>query len=194
MTLEEFEQLPDAAGIQELLDGRLVAMPPPKRRHSEIHKFVARLLSSHVHESRIWAETGFLIGAHCLQPDVAVIAPNQQTERGWYAGAPLIAIEVASRGNTKEELLRNTRTTDSLRRYGTACFSIVWGRAFAACALAWKTERYLEHGAREVWVMDDVTHSVAVHQRGVAVRSYDRSFVSAALGVPISVGDLFGLG
>jgi len=32
-------------------------------------------------------------------------------------------------------LLRNTRTTDSLRRYGTACFSIVWRRAFAACAL-----------------------------------------------------------
>jgi len=30
--------------------------------------------------------------------------------------------------------LRNTRTTDSLRRYGTACFSIVWTRAFAACA------------------------------------------------------------
>jgi hypothetical protein len=34
LTLEEFDQLPEKDGIQELLDGEVVQMAPPKRRHS----------------------------------------------------------------------------------------------------------------------------------------------------------------
>ena len=104
MTLEEFERLPDTDGIQELLDGEVVAMPPPKRRHSRIVQNVEAILLRYLDRSRVWTETGFLIGRQCPQPDVAVIHPDQGEERGWFAGAPMIAVEVASRGNTPDEL------------------------------------------------------------------------------------------
>ncbi len=104
ITIEEFELLPEVDGIQELLDGEVVEMPPPKHRHSVLVKRIVKILNRHIDESRTWSETGFLIGRHCPQPDIAVIHVDQEMERGWYSGAPLIAIEVASRGNTPEEL------------------------------------------------------------------------------------------
>jgi Uma2 family endonuclease len=103
-SVEMFEQLPDTDGVQELLDGTVVRVPPPKKRHSEVVRNVVRLLRKHISEELIWSETGFLIGRHCPQPDVAVIHLGQGSERGWFSGAPRIAIEVASRGNTAEDL------------------------------------------------------------------------------------------
>lgn len=104
ISVEEFEHLPEFDGIQELLDGEVVEMPPPKQRHSQIVRAIETILLRHLDRSRVWLETGFLIGEHCPQPDLAVIHPGQGLERGWYAGAPLIAVEVASRGNTPDEL------------------------------------------------------------------------------------------
>ena len=104
ITIEEFEQLPGSDEIEELLDGEGVAMPPPKQRHSALVKRTVKILSRYIDEPRIWAETGFLISTHCPKPDVAVIHADKAVERGWYSGAPLIAIEVASRGNTPDEL------------------------------------------------------------------------------------------
>jgi Uma2 family endonuclease len=104
ITIEQFELLPEIDGIQELLDGEVVEMPPPKQRHSALVKRIVKILSRHIDESRTWIETGFLIGPHCPQPDVAIIHVDQEMERGWYSGSPLIAIEVASRGNSPNEL------------------------------------------------------------------------------------------
>lgn len=104
VTIEDFEQVPDKDGIQELLDGVIVESPPPKQGHSWIVKRIARILERHIDADRIWTESGFLIGPHCPQPDIAVIHPEQPLSRGWFAGAPLIAVEVASRGNTPDEL------------------------------------------------------------------------------------------
>lgn len=104
ITLEEFERLPDKDGIQELLDGEVVEMPPPKRRHSRIVQNVETILLRRLDRSRVWTETGFLIGRQCPQPDVAVIHVDQGEERGWFAKSPMIAVEVASRGNTPDEL------------------------------------------------------------------------------------------
>ena len=104
LTLDQFERLPDTDGIQELLDGELIEMPPPKRRHSELCKNLEGLLRRVLDSSRIWLETGFSIAGHCPQPDVAVIFPDHGMDRGWFAEAPMVAIEVASRGNTPEQL------------------------------------------------------------------------------------------
>jgi Uma2 family endonuclease len=104
LTLEEFDQLPEKDGIQELLDGEVVQMAPPKRRHSQIVQYVEAIFLKHLNRSRVWVETGFAIGRHCPQPDVAVTHLDQGTTLGWFANAPLIAVEVASRGNTPDEL------------------------------------------------------------------------------------------
>lgn len=79
-------------------------MPPPKRRHSQVVRNVETILLRRLHRSRVWTETGFAIGRQCPQPDLAVIHPDQDERLGWFANAPLVAIEVASRGNTPDEL------------------------------------------------------------------------------------------
>jgi Uma2 family endonuclease len=45
-------------------------------------------------------------------PDVCVTWPDQPVFEGWFHGAPMIAIEVASRGNTPDEL--QEKVTDYL--------------------------------------------------------------------------------
>ena len=104
VTIDEFERMPDVDGIQELLDGEVVRVPPPKLRHSQILRQIAEILQAHVEKNRIWPETGFLIKRSCVQPDISVTHADQGQERGWFAKAPLVAIEVASRGNTPDEL------------------------------------------------------------------------------------------
>ncbi len=104
MTLDDLELLPDIDGIQELLDGELVQMPPPKDRPSQICSKILEKFYSFLTASRIRCEAGFVIQSHFVQPDVSVSFPNQPTERGWLAGAPMVAIEVASRGNTPNQL------------------------------------------------------------------------------------------
>ncbi len=106
MTIDDFELLPHIDGFQELFDGVIVEMPPPKLRHTVICRAIETILLRRLVKSHVWVETGFLIGPHCVQPDVAAIHPGQARERGWFSGAPLVAIEVASRGNSPEELER----------------------------------------------------------------------------------------
>lgn len=44
LTFEEFEKLPDAPGKRELLDGELIELPPPKRRHTLTQHRIAEAL------------------------------------------------------------------------------------------------------------------------------------------------------
>ena len=65
LTFEEFEQLPDAPGKRELLDGELIEMPPPKKRHSKIQHRIDRHLSRYVLErglGEVYIEAGFKLG------------------------------------------------------------------------------------------------------------------------------------
>lgn len=104
ITIEEFENYPEFDGIQELLDGVVVEMPPTKLRHNDIVQAIEAILLRHFPRKRVRVEAGFLIRRNCPQPDLAVTHPDQGTERGWLVGAPLVAIEVASKGNTPDEL------------------------------------------------------------------------------------------
>ena len=80
VSLAEFEALPEKDGIQELLDGEVIEMPPPKLGHSRIIKAFERVLLRNIHESRVWVETGFLIGTNCPQPDVAISHADQRED------------------------------------------------------------------------------------------------------------------
>jgi Uma2 family endonuclease len=104
LTMAEFLDLPDAPGTQELLHGELLSLPPAKWIHGEIAKRVFELLRSVLDSPRVWFETGYRLGDHMLQPDVSVSWPEQRIENGWFQAAPMIAVEVASRGNDPDEL------------------------------------------------------------------------------------------
>lgn len=104
---EEFLALPDDAGKQELLDGELIELPPAKHSHSELARRMAMLLATVLDWSRVWIEAGYRLGrGRWLTPDVSVAWPDQRVENDWKQGAPMIAIEIVSRGNTGAELER----------------------------------------------------------------------------------------
>jgi len=106
---EEFLNLPDTPGKHELLDGELIDLPPAKLYHSGIAKKLMHLLATVLDDSRIWIEVAYwLREGRWLIPDVSVSWPDQHTERDWYKGSPMLAIEIASRGNTAEELESKT--------------------------------------------------------------------------------------
>lgn len=106
LTFEEFERLPEYMGKQELLEGELIELPPPKTRHMAIAKRFQKLLETVLDESRVWFETGYQLGNSWLIPDISASWPGQQLVNDYYQGGPMIAIEVESPGNTAEELDR----------------------------------------------------------------------------------------
>ena len=78
MTFAEFEQLPDMPGKQELINGRLVAMPPPETEHSVVSKRVFRIFLNSLPEERVWHDhTGYRVAGGWLEPDASVSWPDQ---------------------------------------------------------------------------------------------------------------------
>jgi len=110
VTFAEFEQLPDIAGKRELLDGEAIDLPPPKRVHMEIAHAIQDLLRSIFPRPRVWVESGYRMGEAWLVPDVSVSSPSERVVNGYPQGAPMLSIEVASGGNTAEQLDRKVAT------------------------------------------------------------------------------------
>ena len=132
---EEFLQLPDEPGKQELIEGELIQLPPAKHSHDELGKRIAELLETIVAGSSVWVVSGYRLSSRSwLQPDVGVSWPEQVIENDYRQGAPMLAIEIASRGNTPEELER-------------------------------KRVLYLAHGAAEVWIIYPKTHTMLVSRQ-----------------------------
>ena len=105
LTAEEFLNLPETPGKQELLDGELISLPPARHGHNEIARAFQELLLTVLDKSRVWFFEGYQLKRGWLIPDVSVSWPGQPVS-GWFQGAPMIAIEIVSRGNTAEEIDR----------------------------------------------------------------------------------------
>src|SRR5207302_8501928 len=109
LTMEEFLALPElAAGKRELLRGELIDLPPAKFRHDEIsHRLFERLkclVSPTGVGGRTYIEIGYQLSPrHWLQPDVSITHPGQRVAE-YLQGAPLLAVEIVSPGNTAEQI------------------------------------------------------------------------------------------
>lgn len=109
LSLEEFARLPDEPGKQELSDGEVIIVPPPHAIHNKISLRLFRVLDVWMAAAgigEVWHEAGFQLDAQTVrQPDVAVgIGHRAVPATGWYRGAPDIAIEVLSPGNSAEDI------------------------------------------------------------------------------------------
>src|SRR5450432_2357282 len=119
MTFAEFENLPESPGKRELLDGELIELPPAKQKHLIIQHRIAEVLRRYlagrglgvvngVVNGVAYIEAGFYLAAgHWVQPDVSIVL-NEQISRsdpdGYLEGAPALAVEVISPGNTAESV------------------------------------------------------------------------------------------
>jgi Uma2 family endonuclease len=95
LTFEEFERLPDVPGKRELLDGELIELPPPKRKHTLTQHRIADALRRYAAERGIlvFVEAGFRLGGgnEWVQPDVSVVSQGQEERAaadpdGYYRG------------------------------------------------------------------------------------------------------------
>lgn len=106
LTAEEYLNMPETPGKHELLDGELISLPVAKRFHSEIGRTFEDLLRTVLPRPRVRLLEGFhLRRGGWLIPDVSATWPDQ-IEGDWFEGAPMIAIEIVSRGNSAEEIQR----------------------------------------------------------------------------------------
>ena len=103
---EEFLALPESAGKQELIDGELIELPPATDSHDELSRRLAELFRTALDPSPIWTETAYRLGSHWVKPDVSVSWPGQPVENDYKQNSPMLAVEIASRGNTPDELER----------------------------------------------------------------------------------------
>ena len=106
MSFAEFEQLPDAPGKRELIDGELIELPPARLSHNTLAHNFHRLLLQALNVPSIWIEMGYRIRGGWFQPDVSISYPEQQIANDYYIGAPLLAIEILSPSNTAGQLDR----------------------------------------------------------------------------------------
>jgi Uma2 family endonuclease len=111
MTAEELLRLPEDGTRRELLDGELRTMSPTGAGHGEhesaITFHIGTYLSSHP-VARLWGgEVGFVLRRspdRVRAPDIAVMRRERVPPAGFFEGAPDMAIEVVSPGDTADEV------------------------------------------------------------------------------------------
>ena len=110
VTFAEFEQLPDAPGKRELIDGEVIELPPPKLLHARIARRIYELLRTGPLCDRVWQEAGYLVGGGSRQPDVSISHSHQAIENDYLDGSPLTAVEILSPANSAAQIRPQTDT------------------------------------------------------------------------------------
>src|SRR5579872_7265035 len=120
LTFEEFTKLPepDQDGKVELLEGEVNRMPPAFTQHMRITLRVYEILRAALRSlhgrsegsdlGEVFAETGYRIGSNWLIPDVSITHAGQP-ESQYLEGAPALAIEVVSEGNSATSMHRKIK-------------------------------------------------------------------------------------
>lgn len=112
MTADEFLALPDDGMRHELVNGELRTMSPSRPRHVRVAGAIHTKLGVFVHRARIGeifaAEGAFRLGPHLVRaPDVAFIRAERlrdDEDPAAFDGAPDLAVEVVSPGDTASEI------------------------------------------------------------------------------------------
>jgi Uma2 family endonuclease len=115
MTAEELLRLPRGSFRYELVKGELITMSPAGSEHGAIIVNLTVLLGQHVKTNKLGvcfgAETGFKIAQNpdtVRAPDIAFISRERIPESGipkeYWRGAPDLAVEVLSPGDTAYEV------------------------------------------------------------------------------------------
>ena len=143
LTAEEFSALPDDGRATELVEGRIVEMPPANFRHGVVCNRVGRLLGNYVEDRKLgWVmsnDAGVITrrGPDSVRgPDVAYFSysqvPKDQPPKGYPLVPPELVVEVRSPSDR-------------------------WS------AITTKAGEYLSAGVLVVCVVDPDTESIWVH-------------------------------
>lgn len=132
MTADELLRLPDDGWRYELVEGRLVRMPPTGGQHGSVLMVLLRAVARFVEERRLGAvfpgETGFWISAEgepdtVLAPDLAFIEAGRVPDpvpAGYFRLTPDLAVEIVSPSQGRAEMGAKAR------RWLEAGTQLVW--------------------------------------------------------------------
>lgn len=131
MTADELLQMPDDGFRHELVKGELKRMPPTGDEHGRVTMELASPLYQYVklnNLGRVYAaETGFKLESNpdtVRAPDIAFVSMERiqaaGSIEGYRSGAPDLAVEVISPGNTKREM------TEKVKEYFASNARLVW--------------------------------------------------------------------
>jgi Uma2 family endonuclease len=131
VTADELLMMPDDGFRYELVKGDLKRMPPTGDEHGEVTMVLAAPLYQYVKLNKLGrvyaAETGFKLESDpdtVRAPDIAFVSTEriEATGRvqGYRSGAPDLAVEVLSPGNTKREM------AEKVEEYFAAGARMVW--------------------------------------------------------------------
>lgn len=130
-TAEELLMMPKDGFRYELVKGELKKMSPAGSEHGAVAMNVAILLGQYIKANKLGvvfaAETGFKLATDpdtVLAPDVSFVRreriPQSGLPKAFYPGAPDLAVEVVSPGDTKKEV------AEKVESWLTAGSSAVW--------------------------------------------------------------------
>jgi Uma2 family endonuclease len=121
LTYEEWLALPEVEGVEEVVNGEIVKMPPNKVIHADIVENLADLLKSQVDRRTVQVRVstfGLVIRRDPIPtrvPDIAVfIRSNVIAQDGYIHSAPELVVEVLSPANTRAERAGKLRDYESL--------------------------------------------------------------------------------
>jgi Uma2 family endonuclease len=115
VTADELLAMPDDGLRRELVDGEIFVTPPPGEEHGAIAADILLSLGTHVRGhglGRVFAaETGYRTGSNpdtVMAPDAAFVSRERIEQvaisRGYRTGAPDLAVEVVSPGDSFVEV------------------------------------------------------------------------------------------
>lgn len=129
MSMEEFERLPDDGMLHELSEGELIAVTRPKFQHGWIAQTINEELVRCAKGKGlgvVFSEMAYLLLADpptLRVPDVSFVRAErlpQPATDDYFQGAPDLAVEIVSPGDTAEEVERK------VRQYLAAGAKLVW--------------------------------------------------------------------
>jgi Uma2 family endonuclease len=129
MTADELLMLPRRQQWYELVDGHLLTMTPTGSEHGVVIMNISDVLLQNVRKTRgdrlFGAETGFKIRSNpntVRAPDIAYIRKARiemiGIPKGFWQGAPDLAVEVVSPGDSRAEVEYPIHETHRSRRNG----------------------------------------------------------------------------
>ncbi len=121
LTYEEWLTLPEVEGVEEVVNGEIVKMPPNKIPHAYTVENLADLLKAELDRRTVRVlvtSFGLVIRTEPLTtrvPDIAAFIRSNVVERdGYIHSAPELIVEVLSPANTRAERSAKLRDYESL--------------------------------------------------------------------------------
>ena len=113
--------MPETKGKEEVVDGEIVRMPPPKWHHAEVIDELQTIFKSQLDRRIVRVLTtifGLVIREEpltCREPDLAIFIRKNIVERdGYIRSAPELVVEVLSPSNTRKDMARKAEDYASI--------------------------------------------------------------------------------